>query len=113
MLAAGTMLVSGLMIVADTARKKPEGAHSTLQSFLREITPGQLLLFTALMVAYMFALEPLGFLVSTFLFLLASITVLYRGSILMTLAISAASLAAIYVIFRQVFGVVLPKGSLF
>jgi len=113
MLAAGTMLVSGLLILTDTARKRPDSGLSTLQSFLRKITPGRWILFAALMVAYILALEPFGFLPSTFVFLLASIALLYRGSNLVTLAVSVVGLAAIFVVFRYVFGVVLPKGSLF
>jgi len=113
MLAAGTMLVSGLLILAETVRRNPAERQSSAKSFLREITPGRLLLFAALMIAYILALEPFGFLPSTFVFLLASIAVLNRGSIVVTVAVSMVSLAAIFVVFRYVFGVVLPKGGLF
>lgn len=113
MLAAGTMLLSGLMILAETARRNAAAEQSRLKAFLREITPGRLLIFASFILLYMLALEPLGFLVSTFLFLLASTMMLYRGSVLLTVSVSAVSLAIIFAIFRYVFGVVLPKGSLF
>ena len=65
------------------------------------------------MALFTVALEPLGFLVSAFVFLLASIHYLHRGAAWFTLAVSAAALGVIYVVFRLLFLVVLPEGSLF
>lgn len=113
MFAAATMVVSGLFILAETARKKPAGERSAAAGVFSAITPLRLIVFSAMIVAYMLALEPAGFLASSFVFLFAAIAYLHRGHILLTLVVSAASLAVIYVVFRHVFSVVLPAGSLF
>ncbi len=112
MLATAAMVVSGVAILADTARKRPAAERGVLRAFLAEVTPARLAIFAAMIIAYMFALEPVGFVVSSFVFLFAAIAYLYRGSIVLSLAISALSLAAIYFVFRYVFSVVLPTGSL-
>lgn len=112
MLAAAAMVVSGLVIAVDTGRMK-RGFSQAAAGFLSEITPATWLVFTAMIVAYMLALKPLGFLVSSFLFLFAALIYLHRRGIVWALVLSAGSLAAIYVIFRHVFAVVLPEGALF
>jgi putative tricarboxylic transport membrane protein len=113
MLATFTMATSGLFIVAETARARSEAERGALQRFAAEITPLRLVVFTILIVGYMLALEPAGFLLSSFAFLFLAMSFLYRKGVLVNLAISAGSLAAIYFIFRHVFSVVLPRGWLF
>lgn len=113
MFAAATMLVSGLIILTETARGRPVPERSAAAAFLAEVTPVRLLVFTAMIIAYMVSLEPAGFLVSSFVFLFAATAYLYRGPILLSLVVSSASLAAVYFVFRHVFSVVLPAGRLF
>lgn len=113
MIAAGAMVVSGMIILAEAIRKKPEAERNTAQRFFADITPIRLLVFAALIVAYMLALEPLGFALSSFAFLFISISYLRRGNVLLNLLLSGASLAIIYIVFRYVFAVVLPAGRLF
>lgn len=113
MLATFTMAMSGLFIVAETARAQPEVERGALQRFAAEITPWRLVVLTLLIIGYMLALEPLGFLLSSFGFLFLGMSFLYRKGVLVNLAVSAGSLAFIYFIFRQVFSVVLPRGWLF
>jgi putative tricarboxylic transport membrane protein len=59
----------------------------------------------------MWLLERLGFVVASYLFLVVSMFLLGSRRVLLNLAVSAVSLAAIYVIFQTVFAVVLPKGT--
>lgn len=113
MFSAGTMVVSGLVILTDTLRKRPADVRGPLGHALAEITPVRLIVFGAMIVVYMLALEPVGFIGSSFVFLFASMVYLWRGNLLLTLLISAASLAVIYFVFRHVFSVVLPAGRLF
>jgi putative tricarboxylic transport membrane protein len=113
MVATFTMAVSGLFIVAETARARPEKERGTLQRFAADITPMRLVVFALLIVAYMLALEPAGFLLSSFGFLFLGMSFLYRKGVLVNLAVSSASLVIIYIIFRHVFSVVLPAGRLF
>jgi putative tricarboxylic transport membrane protein len=115
MIAAAAMSGSGLVILRNTLRMKhPEiSPGSTLaRQFLHLVTPLPIVLFTALIVVYMLALEPLGFVLSSFAFLVASMFALGSRRILFTVVVSAVSLAAIYVIFQTAFAVVLPEGIL-
>jgi hypothetical protein len=60
----------------------------------------------------MLALEWLGFMLGSALFLFGSIMFLHRRGILHTLMVTAGSLAAIYLVFEVVFAVVLPEGRI-
>jgi putative tricarboxylic transport membrane protein len=115
MLAALVLLGAALRIVVATLRQPPAEvpAGSTLmQAFGHALLPRVIVLFTLLIVLYMFALEPLGFVVSSFLFLAAGMWVLGSHRVVYNLVISAICLAAIYVIFQTAFSVVLPAGVL-
>lgn len=113
MLATATMAVSGLFILAGTVRLPAEpGAGNVAARFMREFLPLRHCVMLALMLGYLAALPLLGFVVASGLFLFAAFQYLWRRNPLVTLVLSAASLAAIYVVFRIVFQVVLPQGSL-
>lgn len=114
MLAAGTMTVAALLILLRTAAApapEREGG-SEVRRFLREVTPFTLLAVIGLIVLYLVAIPWLGFTVSSGLFLFAAFAFLWRRGLLASLLLTAVSLAAIYGIFRVVFQVVLPQGSL-
>lgn len=113
MIATFTMVASGVVIVAQAARARPVAERDVAARFLSDVTPVRLIVFAAMIVGYMLALEPAGFLISSFAFLFAGMAFLYRRNILISLVVSAFSLAVIYVIFRHVFSVVLPAGRLF
>jgi putative tricarboxylic transport membrane protein len=114
MLAGAAMVGSAIVILNDTRKKstptRPRGAPT---QFFKVVAPRHILVFAAMAAAYMLALQPLGFLLSTFIFLSASILYLHRKGLFLTLALSAGSLAAIYVVFRLLFTVVLPQGDIF
>jgi len=115
MLAAAAMSASALVFLRNTLRmKRPEVPQgSTLaRQFAHRVMPTQIVLFTVLITGYMLALEPLGFVVSSYLFLVAAMFALGSRRIVFTLVVSAVSLAAIYVVFQTVFSVVLPDGVL-
>jgi putative tricarboxylic transport membrane protein len=115
MIAAAAMSVSALVFLRNTLRmQRPEvSADSTpARQFFHRVLPLPIVLFTGLIVAYMLALEPLGFILSSFIFLAAAMFALGSRRILFTLVVSALSLAAIYLIFQTAFSVVLPEGVL-
>jgi hypothetical protein len=56
----------------------------------------------------MVALEPAGFLVSSFVFLIVGMGILRRRDPLLVLAVAAGSLGVVFLIFRYVFTVMLP-----
>lgn len=113
MVCAAAMLITGLMSLAKTARAKLalEGGETLLQQFVRRLAPPQLVLFAVLITIYMFLLERLGFLVSSYLFLACAMQLLGSRRTLLNLLVSAVTLAAIYVVFQTAFSVVLPSGT--
>ncbi|PWS37066.1 tripartite tricarboxylate transporter TctB family protein [Falsiroseomonas bella] len=115
-LAGLVMTVSALAIIRRIHRMRPahipEGS-GTAREFVRRTTPADVAVMAALMLAYMLALEPVGFLGASFAFLFLSIFYLHRGGLLTALLVSTGSLAAIWVVFRVLFTVVLPSGWLF
>lgn len=114
MLAAGTMTAAALLILLRTAAAPAPGREggSEVRRFLREVTPVTLLAVIGLIVLYLVAIPWLGFTVSSGLFLFAAFAFLWRRGLLASLLLTAVSLAAIYGVFRVVFQVVLPQGSL-
>lgn len=115
MIAAAVMSASALVFVRNTLRmKKPEISpdSTSARQFVHQVLPLPVVLFTVLIVVYMFTLEPLGFIVSSFAFLAASMFALGSRRIVFTIVVSALSLAAIYLVFQTAFSVVLPEGVL-
>ena len=110
MVASGVMVLSGALILADALRRR--GAAHSLAETARFLVPPRLVLFTALMVAYGAAIPWAGFLAASAGFLLASMLLLWRAGPLRIALVTALSVAAIWVIFRVVFQVVLPRGAL-
>lgn len=83
-----------------------------LRRFADRILPLRLLLVVALIGLYVWAMPALGFMVATGLFLLAMLLYLWRRGFWLSLAVTAGSLVVIHVIFRMVFRVILPTGTL-
>ena len=114
MFAVAVMLISGLIAAGETARMKPlpgtEG-ESVWRQFVRQITPGMLVQFVATIAAYMFLLERMGFVLSSYVFLVVSMWLLGSRKLTLNLWVSTLSLAVVYAIFQTIFAVVLPSGS--
>jgi putative tricarboxylic transport membrane protein len=114
MVATGVMVLCALQIVRRTLgleRAEAEPGESIAKQFVRRLTPTVVLTFTAAIAAYMLLLQPLGFLLSSYLFLVISMALLGSRRWGLNLLVSALALAAIYLIFQTVFSVVLPSGS--
>lgn len=110
MIASLAMAISSVAIILKNRKMAPPDPNL---SFIRRVAPAPVVVFTALIVAYMLTLEPLGFLISSFLFLLTSTLYLERRNPLLLTALCAISLGFIYFVFRTVFSVILPQGWLF
>ena len=80
--------------------------------FLSALTPIVLLVFGGLCGLYVFLLYLVGFLPSTFVFLLVSTMYLHRSGWLLAFFISINSIAVIYIVFRILFKIILPQGLL-
>ena len=111
MLASGVMVLTGLVILSDTFRK-PRAAESGLAGLIAYLFPLRVVLFTLLVAVYVAVIPSIGFLAASGGLLFVTIWSLWRKGPLPALLISGLSIGAIYVLFRIVFQVVLPIGSL-
>lgn len=113
MVCAAAMLVTGVMSLRQTAKghlQNDEGL-TLVQLFVLRLAPPQLVAFAALVTLYMLMLERTGFLLTSYIFLLLSMRVLGSKRMLLNAAVSVLVLAAIFIVFRTAFSVVLPDGS--
>ncbi len=113
MFAAAVMLISALLALRQSLRRQPtprQSGETLAGQFVREVTPMQLISFTATLAVYMYLLDLLGFLLASYLFLNVSMSLLGSRRWGLNLLVSALSLAGIYLIFQLAFSVVLPKG---
>lgn len=109
-----TMLVTGLINLVKAARarqERPEGA-GPLAHFAASILPAKMAVFAIMVTVYVVVLEPLGFLLSSYLFLVIAMRVLGSRRMGLNALVALLSLAAIYVIFQTAFSVILPPGTL-
>ena len=115
MFAAFVMIVCSVIVILRNLRQEPVEIDSRLHElrrFVREIFPPHpLVAYVFIIVAYMLAIEPLGFNISSFLFLLFSFLYLYRRGFWLTLALSLGAVVIIYVTFELVFRVILPQAE--
>jgi putative tricarboxylic transport membrane protein len=106
---------SAVMIVIRTLNKPPlqvSADNSVTRQFYEKIFPMRHILFTAVIVLYMILLEPLGFITSSFLYLLASSLVLGERRYMHMVVVNVLSLAVVYLVFQTAFSVVLPIGPI-
>lgn len=111
LLASGTMVLTGVVILSDTFRK-PRNPEIGITGLIEYLFPLRVVLFTLLVAIYVAVIPSIGFLAASGGLLFVTIWALWRKGPLPALLISLLSIAAIYVLFRVVFQVVLPIGSL-
>ncbi|HEV8640611.1 MAG TPA: tripartite tricarboxylate transporter TctB family protein [Methylomirabilota bacterium] len=104
-LAVALCLVS-LALLALPPRGRPTTAPTTLEPAHRARAVGTLLAG----VAYAFALEPLGFLATTFLFLAFLFRAAEPQPWVVSVALSVTTAVLTYVVFKMWLGVQLPSG---
>lgn len=110
MLAAATMLLSGLFIVRDAVISARRGAPP--KGFFETVLSLRLIIVVGLVALYIALMPWLGFMVSSASFLYVAFVYLWGRGWIISALLTAGTLASIYFIFRIVFQVVLPKGSL-
>lgn len=115
MLASATMVVAAVFILVQSIQRKPGSdlPSEAEQGFLQTVLPARLLVMMALITAYVIAMPAFGFLVASGVFLFVSFHYLWRKSLLISTCITLAALVSVYLVFRKLFQVVLPKGTLF
>lgn len=111
MFASGVMVLTGLVILAGTlqGRRVP---NSGVAGMIAYLLPLRVVLFTLLVAVYVAAIPTVGFLSASGGLLFVAVWALWRKGPVWALVISLPSIGAIYVLFRLVFQVILPIGSL-
>lgn len=105
------MIASSITVLLSHRRKvKPDtrGALDELMHFLSLHFPNHIVVFSILAIAYLIAIEPASFYLSTFVFLTLTTSFLRQGNIISSIVISAFTIGVIYVLFTLVFRVYLP-----
>jgi len=110
MIAAGVMTVSSAVILMSAARQT--GPNESTPGFFSEVLTPRHVVLIGLILGYVLLIPLLGFVVSSALFLFCAFQFLWRKNPFLILALTACTLAIIYVVFRELFQVVLPQGSL-
>ncbi len=110
MLASATMLVSAVcLLLQNIDRRNIPGSSQTSAA---SVLPLRIVVMLMLITGYLFAMPLIGFILSSAVFLFLSFSYLWRKPILVSLLVTGGSVAFVYLIFRKLFQVVLPKGSL-
>lgn len=106
MVTSAIMLVCALLILRETLGK----GRTTGEKLERDILPLPVIVTIAAITAYALLLKPLGFLPTSFLFLTGMIRYLAGRSLLRSVILALAIVAAIYLVFRIIFTVLMPPG---
>jgi len=107
------MTVAAIVILfRELAKPAPQltGGESLTRGFFAQVFPLRHIVFIAVLIAYMFLLDPLGFITDSYLYLIASSLVLGERRVVRLIVVNALSLAAVYLVFQTAFSVVLPTG---
>jgi hypothetical protein len=127
LLAAAFLLVSSIFIsitafklaaapskaAAPGEEAAPREEVASARGFFPEMAPPLLLVFGVVTLGYISIIDVFGFVLSSASFLFLSTLYLHRKGVIVSLLISVNTLAVIYIVFRVVFKVILPEGSLF
>jgi len=112
LLASGVMVASTAVLILQWLRARRLRHRPAAPAGGDAVLPVRLVVVVALIGGYVALLPVLGFMAATALFLLAALLYLWRRGLWRSLAVTAASLVVVQVIFREVFQVMLPRGTL-
>ncbi len=111
-MASATVMVvtTVVLLIGNRKAQKPDAANfkEELGRAARNVFSPVFLIYTAIVLVYMIALQPFHFLPSSLAFLLVSIIFLRGSRPLKALFIGIGTLGGIYFIFHYLFRVVLP-----
>lgn len=111
MVASGIMVLSAVLILRDAVRRS-KAWRPSVTSVIGFLFSWRLIAITALIVLFALAIPKIGFLAAAGVFQFVAMTLLWRGRVLVSAVITVASIAVIYILFRLIFQVILPQGSL-
>lgn len=100
-------VTAAIALLRSARRRSPQGGVTL---FRKEVLPPAVVVFSAFILGYSLLLQPLGFLLASFLFLVVSTWFLEAGRFRRAVLLSTISIVGVYVVFRLIFQVVLPEG---
>jgi putative tricarboxylic transport membrane protein len=106
MVTTGIMVVASVVILLQSLRKPPVISETVAH----DILPLPVVAIVALILGYAVLLKPLGFIPTSFLFLVLAIRLLGRRSLIWSAGMAVVSVIGIYIVFRLVFTVLMPPG---
>lgn len=106
MAAAGVMTITASVIAFQSFRAQP----SVTESLRVHIFPVSVIVAIVAITAFAFLLRPLGFLLTSFLFLFVLIKAFSGRSLFFCAWVSAVNVLLIYLVFRIIFTVLMPEG---
>ena len=114
--ASGLMVLCSVVVIVRNRRSPPcevSNLKEAARRFHDEILPIQpLIVYVGIILGYMILLEPLGFNLTSLLFLFVSFLYLHReGGLWLATWLSFTCVAIIYVLFQLIFQVTLPEGD--
>ncbi|MBZ9566291.1 tripartite tricarboxylate transporter TctB family protein [Modicisalibacter tunisiensis] len=108
----GVIMIGSMIAILWGQRHHPKpdtrGVLDEARQFIHEHFPLTIVVFSAMAIAYLLLLRPLGFIIATALFLFVSQVYLRRGRFLAALIITAVATGVIYALFKLLFQVYLP-----
>lgn len=112
MLAAVTMVVAALSILAATLRR-PVEENASVRRFVAQVLPARLIAFLALVVGFLVIMPWAGFMPSAAVFLFTATALLWRRGVIAPTLVTATAMVLIWLTFRLAFQIILPRGVLF
>ncbi|MEI4485810.1 tripartite tricarboxylate transporter TctB family protein [Frigidibacter sp. MR17.14] len=106
MATSAIMLITVLIVLVRTLPLP----RVTTETIAKDIFPPAVMIVTLLLVLYSIALEPLGFLPTSAIFMIAAVKILSRRSLLWAVTGSLVTLFIVWFVFRIIFSVLMPAG---
>lgn len=101
------LIALSILLIIESYKSKPKEQHDSAES-LSSPQYKRFFIILGSAIGYVLLLEPLGYLITTFVFLLISFQVLEKGKWLNSLLIAAAFSAVIYFGYVNILGGFLP-----
>ena len=108
MAASAVMVIASCLVVISNFSRP--AADKGFKAFTSQIVPGSVAIFCGFILVFAVVLKTVGFILTAFAFLFASIWFLQKRGAIPAFLLALVSIVAVYVVFRLVFQVVLPEG---
>jgi putative tricarboxylic transport membrane protein len=101
-LAIALIFTAGLNLATVIRVRSVKGKNATAANADEKGAYTKFLILVGLLIAYAMLLEPLGYVISTFIFLLAAIQTMERGHVVKAVVISGAFAGGVYLVYVKI-----------